>query len=711
MAQSVPTSRLILTNLPSNLTKQQLATHLSSQPIQTTDLSLITSKDGQSRRIGFVGFSSIEDATQARAYLNNSYCNSTNNSGSKVKAQFAKPINHNKLSTNQPPSLSAPPDSRLANDQPDERLSEFLAVMNHNKKLKPQQLTPSTTKLISPLASGQAELSPSADDSFVSDSDYLAARTATNQSSIQPPGPQQDQVESDRLFVRNLTYSTTKNDLETVFSRFGPVLSVSLPLDKQTNQHKGFGYIQFSQTNDAVQAKQQLDGTDLKGRLLHIIFAQSRKMSPSSNHDKPTTLKQDKLNNAKADQSGLNWATLYLNPDAVMESVANRLNMPKADLLSAEQSGSSAVKLALAETHIINETKQFFASAGVNLDSLQFNTKRHPSTLLVKNLPFPTSSDTLATLFAPFGDHPPRIVVPPSGTIAIVDLLDPQAAKLAYKSLAYKQLGKSLLYLEKAPLEIWNSPPHSPTSAPPPTTAPAQSTKITNQPSPLSAGGVSLFVKNLSFNTNQAGLSSIFSSLTGYKFARVQTKPDPHQPGAQLSMGFGFVGFDSKQSAQSAIEARQGSVLDGHAIELQFAQRGKEDDDQAQSGKRPSEGKGSKLIVKNLPFEATRNELRELFSAYGTLKSVRLPKKVDRQTRGFAFVEFATSREANQAFAQLQHSHLLGRHLVLQWAQSDSHDIDKLRAKSKLANNKSSHSKSKFVIQDQGSTSAMPDSD
>jgi multiple RNA-binding domain-containing protein 1 len=70
-----------------------------------------------------------------------------------------------------------------------------------------------------------------------------------------------------------------------------------------------------------------------------------------------------------------------------------------------------------------------------------------------------------------------------------------------------------------------------------------------------------------------------------------------------------------------------------------------------------------------------------LSSAHGQLKSVRLPKKFDSRTRGFAFLEFITRQEAENAFNALRHTHLLGRHLVLEWAEEAEQDLDVLRQK------------------------------
>ncbi len=75
-------------------------------------------------------------------------------------------------------------------------------------------------------------------------------------------------------------------------------------------------------------------------------------------------------------------------------------------------------------------------------------------------------------------------------------------------------------------------------------------------------------------------------------------------------------------------------------------------------------------MVKNLAFEATEKDIKELFKTYGALKKVRLPKKVNQSShRGFGFVEFVSSEEAKQAFKSLQHTHLYGRKIIIEWAK------------------------------------------
>ena len=78
----------------------------------------------------------------------------------------------------------------------------------------------------------------------------------------------------------------------------------------------------------------------------------------------------------------------------------------------------------------------------------------------------------------------------------------------------------------------------------------------------------------------------------------------------------------------------------------------------------------TKYVVE-LRRSPTRAELRALFSAFGQLKSVRLPKKFDGGHRGFAFCEFTTAQEAANAFQSLSSTHLYGRHLVLEYAREE----------------------------------------
>lgn len=68
---------------------------------------------------------------------------------------------------------------------------------------------------------------------------------------------------------------------------------------------------------------------------------------------------------------------------------------------------------------------------------------------------------------------------------------------------------------------------------------------------------VTLFVKNLSFDTTEEGLKNVFKNTPGMKSAKIKMKSDPKNPGKKLSMGFGFIEYDNIKNAKNALKVMQ----------------------------------------------------------------------------------------------------------------------------------------------------------
>jgi multiple RNA-binding domain-containing protein 1 len=287
------------------------------------------------------------------------------------------------------------------------------------------------------------------------------------------------------------------------------------------------------------------------------------------------------------------------------------MSISKAEILNPE-SESAAVKLALAETHVISETKSYLESQGVLLDAFS-SSRRSDTTILVKNIPYGTSVETIREMFEVHGELS-RVLVPPAGTIAVVEFVHADEASKAFKAIAYRRLGNSVVYLEKGPLGMFKDTEADGTTVAsgvrPITISDENSHILEDEPSSV-AGGTTLFVKNLAFSTTSERLSQVFRSLPSFAFARVQMKHDPKRPDAKLSMGYGFVGFKDVDGAKKALKSMEGYVLDGHALHVKLAGRGVEDtnNDKEASNKSTT----TKMIVKNVPFEATKKDIRELF--------------------------------------------------------------------------------------------------
>ena len=72
------------------------------------------------------------------------------------------------------------------------------------------------------------------------------------------------------IYVGNLNYNLSEDELEKVFTPYGEVTSVKIIRDKYTDQSKGFGFIEMSNDADAQKAIDELNGTEVKGRELRV---------------------------------------------------------------------------------------------------------------------------------------------------------------------------------------------------------------------------------------------------------------------------------------------------------------------------------------------------------------------------------------------------------------------------------------------------------
>ncbi|KAG0258745.1 hypothetical protein DFQ27_004474 [Actinomortierella ambigua] len=514
-------------------------------------------------------------------------------------------------------------------------------------------------------------------------------------------------ADTGRLFVRNLPYGCTEEELRALFEKFGPLSEIHMPINKDTKKPVGYAFVMFLMPEHAVTAFNALDKKFFQGRLLHIIASKDKPQKEEGEDSilgpggKPLSLKKQRELKRKG-QSGMdfNWNTLYMNPDAIAASIADRLNISKADILNPEADNMS-VRMAVAETQIIMETKTFLQEEGIDVDAFG-GKKRSDTVLLVKNIPFSTTELELSDLFGTYGDLG-RVLMPPAKTIAIVEFLQPSEARAAFSHLAYRRFKDSILYLEKAPVGVFtkaydpsmkdkkknknkagdDGEGSSSLGKMSSTQLMEATTTAEDAQDTDNVEGSTLFIKNINFKTTNEGLRKAFAALAGLKSTVIRQKPDPKNAGKTLSMGFGFAEFATKEQAMAAMKAMNGFVLEGNKLEIKFSDRGSTSgakNSEAKGKKTAPKGHGTKLLVRNIPFEATKKDIMALFKTFGQLKSVRLPKKMTGEHRGFAFLDFVTKQEAKNVYENVANTHLLGRHLVLEWAEEDS-SLDVLREK------------------------------
>lgn len=82
------------------------------------------------------------------------------------------------------------------------------------------------------------------------------------------------------IYVGNLPYSVSEDDVRQAFEAFGEVASVSMIKDKMTGQPRGFGFVEMNDDGEAQAAIDALNGKDLKGRAMVVNAARPREERP-----------------------------------------------------------------------------------------------------------------------------------------------------------------------------------------------------------------------------------------------------------------------------------------------------------------------------------------------------------------------------------------------------------------------------------------------
>ena len=533
--------------------------------------------------------------------------------------------------------------------------------------------------------------------------------------------------ETGRVFLRNLPYTCTEEEIfDHMQSHVGKLTAVHVLVDKSTKQSKGLAYATFALPEDGVKCIDVLDGAIFQGRILHVLPA---KRAPTNaekntlggvgritlinddngednddeNDPNNNSYKKQKEHTRKADAADKKaWNALFMRQDTVLSAVAAMYGVDKGDLLSTETE-DVAVRVALGEAQVIANTKKELGDVGVNVHALESgaasreNVKiaRSQHSILIKNLPYESEEADLREMCEKFGTLS-QLVLPSTRTIAIAEFLESNEARRAFQGLAYKRYRHVPLYVEWAPKDIFKTSKKNELGDD--DDDDYTTTKVNKETSnkddveedPEEKSKV-LFVKNIDFATTDESFLQFFENLckrAGGKnrrlvSAKIARKPNSDKSKSLLSKGFGFVEFESHETASicSKLVSTGVGKLDGKVLSIELSRQKMsretvEDDNtnalmMKKKSKIPKGKSATKLVLRNVAFEATKRDVQLLFNPFGVLKSVRVPKKFDGSHRGFAFIEYTTQREATDAMDALGNAHLYGRKCVIERADED----------------------------------------
>jgi len=109
------------------------------------------------------------------------------------------------------------------------------------------------------------------------------ANWEASEASVDPTGEKVKNQMSMKLYVGNLSFDTTSNDLQTLFAQAGTVESVSLIEDRETGRSRGFGFVEMQTKEEGAAAIQKFNGQEVGGRSLKVNEAKPRENRGNGN--------------------------------------------------------------------------------------------------------------------------------------------------------------------------------------------------------------------------------------------------------------------------------------------------------------------------------------------------------------------------------------------------------------------------------------------
>ncbi|XP_027984872.2 RNA-binding protein 28 [Eptesicus fuscus] len=187
--------------------------------------------------------------------------------------------------------------------------------------------------------------------------------------------------------------------------------------------------------------------------------------------------------------------------------------------------------------------------------------------------------------------------------------------------------------------------------------------------------GLTLFVGRLPPSARSEQLEELFSQVGPVKQCFVVT-----EKGSKACRGFGYVTFSMREDVQRAL--KEITTFEGCKINVSVAKKklrnkskekgGNENSESPKKERKPKKAKvadkKARLIIRNLSFKCSEDDLKTIFAQYGAVLEVNIPRKPDGKMRGFAFVQFKNLLEAGKALKSMNMKEIKGRTVAVDWA-------------------------------------------
>lgn len=91
-------------------------------------------------------------------------------------------------------------------------------------------------------------------------------------------------MQNNKLFVRNLAFTTTDSELSGMFAQHGEVVSARMATDRETGRSRGFGFVEMGTQETAQNAIRSLDNSEQNGRTMFVSISEPRDRKPTTSY-------------------------------------------------------------------------------------------------------------------------------------------------------------------------------------------------------------------------------------------------------------------------------------------------------------------------------------------------------------------------------------------------------------------------------------------
>ncbi|KAI3809801.1 hypothetical protein L1987_19401 [Smallanthus sonchifolius] len=412
------------------------------------------------------------------------------------------------------------------------------------------------------------------------------------------------------VFVSNLPYTFTNSQLEETFSDVGPVRRCFMVTQKGSTEHRGFGFVQFAVTEDAKRAIELKSGSSVGGRTIGVKHAMHRAPLEQRRSKGNEVIPPDDTIKAKHDS----------------DDIAN-------DVKTKDDKGDSSTPLVKLKP--APDTQEKGKKAKQKKPVTQLKTEHiegDSSSPIVKHEP---TSDTQEKGKK---GKPKKAVTPLKTEYVVDDLLEPI---VKHKQSDSQEKGK----IDKPKKVV----------------GPLKTERVEGISSEKQRVARTVVIGGL---LNEDMAEAVHSHARECGSVSSITYPLPKeeithhgllQDGCRL--GASSIVYASVKSARACVAKLHQKNLSGGTVWAR------------QLGGEGSKVQKWKLIIRNLPFTANVNEIKDMFSAAGLVWDVFIPKKPDSGlSKGFAFVKFTCKQDAENAIQKFNGKSFGKRPIAVDWA-------------------------------------------